>query len=79
MKVIETQRGFRRIMYNSYSNEPKPELLIGESSAIGDYDDAYNNPGSSYLWVGEHHHLNRDEVKMMIQKMQNWIDGKRLF
>jgi len=52
--------------------------LIQESSAIGDYEDAFDKPGSSFLWVGRYHHLNRMEVAELIERMQHWLDTGRL-
>ncbi len=51
--------------------------LIQESSAIGDYEDSEDNVGSSYLWVGNDHHLNREEVSLLVHIMSSWlIDGR---
>jgi hypothetical protein len=52
--------------------------LIQESSAIGDYEDSFDCPGSSYLWVGDDHHLDREEVAELIENMQHWLDNGRL-
>ena len=79
MNAIKTERGFTRVLHEKYQNMPgEMTVLIQESSAIGDYDDALNNPGSSFLWVGEDHHLNREEVAELITRMQHWLDTKRL-
>ena len=79
MKAHKTERGFIIVTEERYSSKSvEMTRLIGELSAIGDYDDAFDNPGSSYLWVGEHHHLNREEVKELIDRMQYWLDNKRL-
>ena len=58
--------------------EKKETRLIEESSAIGGYRDSLDKPGSSYLWVGEDHHLNRKEVSGLIKRLQFWVDNKRL-
>ena len=52
--------------------------LIQESSAMGDYKNSWERPGSSYLWVGEYHHLNREEVKELIKRMKHWLRKCRL-
>ena len=79
MKTIETDRGFRIVTHERYTGEPKKETrLIQESSAIEGGELAFENPGSSFLWIGQDHHLNREEVSDLIEKLQFWIDNKRL-
>lgn len=79
----ESPRGFGTIMRVDYNNEmygPNATFsrLISRSSAVGDYEDSMERPGSSFLWVGEHHHLNREEVKDLINYMQEWLDTGRI-
>jgi hypothetical protein len=76
MRTIQTERGF--IMVECRTNSGDYRRLVQESSAIGPYDDAIDNPGSSYLWVGEDHHLNREDVRELIRQLQHWFDNKRL-
>ena len=57
MRTVETSRGFRVIEAPDYPPTGETSRLVQESSAIGDYDDAAKNAGSSYLWFGEKHHL----------------------
>lgn len=79
MKAFKTERGFIRVNHERYASEPTEEaVLIAESSAIGGYDDSMELPGSSYLWIGEAHHLDREGVADMIRRMQHWLDHKRL-
>ena len=86
MKIIKTERGFYVLTHPKYLDVECQERLVGESSAIGDYEDSdgnivdlpYDKPGSSYLWVGEHHHLNRQEVQALIEHLQDWLRYKRL-
>jgi hypothetical protein len=78
MKSIKTNRGFIIVEHPRYLNGKENARLIQESSAIGDYDDSFKEPGSSYLWVGEHHHLNREEVGELIKRMQRWLQVGRL-
>jgi len=77
MKIKASDRGFRFLMHMQYP-EPLEGRLLSESSVIGDYDDALDNPGSSALWVGDEFHLNREEVAFMVSAMQHWLDSKRL-
>ena len=79
MRVLENDRGFRKVVAEKYQNEPGEFTgLIAESSAIGDYDDSMEMPGSSYLWVGQDHHLNREEIADLIVYLQSWLRDKRL-
>lgn len=79
MKTVVNGRGFREVTHNKYASEPKKDkTLIQESSAIGEYEDSYEKPGSSYLWIGEDHHLNRDEIGELIERLQFWLENKRL-
>ena len=77
MKAIKTDRGFIRVEHKSYVGR-LPMRLIQESSAMGPHEFNVNNPGSSYLWVGENHHLNREEIAEMIERMQYWLNTGRL-
>jgi len=78
MKYELSNRGFGFIMHPTYANRPEEARLISESSAVGDYEDSMDSPGSSYLWVGEHHHLNREEVEELVIRMQGWLTVGRL-
>lgn len=78
MKITTTQKGFRVLEHDTYGNDPKPARLIQESSAIGDYQDSFDRPGSSYLWVGADHHLNREEVVELINHLKRWVSIGRL-
>ncbi len=75
MKTEKTNRGFFVVTHEKYKNEPgEMTRLIQESSAIGDYENSFSCPGSSYLWVGQDHHLNREEVAELITRMQRWLE-----
>ena len=79
MKTTKTDRGFVQVWDEKYKHTPgEMSLLISESSAVGDYEDSLERPGSSYLWVGLGHHLNREEVQELITRMQTWVDTGRL-
>lgn len=32
-----------------------------------------DNPGSSFLWVGNDHHLNREEVTELVSRLLWWL------
>ena len=79
MQSKKTERGFVVVTHEKYQNKPGEfTQLIQESSAIGDYDDSFDKPGSSFLWVGQDHHLNREEVEELIGRMQYWLSTGRL-
>lgn len=72
MELKQTSRGFDWIEHPAYSiGEVK--RLASQSSAIGDYDDSLDRPGSSFLWIGESHHLNREEVAEFVKYLQAWL------
>lgn len=75
IRSYKTSRGFHGYEAEKYQNERGEFIrLVQESSAIGDADDAFDKPGSSFLWVCEHLHLSREEVVSLIQHMQRWVD-----
>jgi len=77
--IIQTSgRGFISVMSPSYLPPYEKMRLISESSAIGNYDNSIDNPGSSYLWIGQDHHLNREEVAELIEYMRHWLEHGKL-
>lgn len=79
MHAKKSERGYTFVLEEKYQNK-RGEFtpIIGESSAIGDYDDSMAKPGSSFLWVGNDHHLNREQVRELIQRMEHWLATGRL-
>jgi hypothetical protein len=68
-----TERGFERLMAPHY---PQGHMLrlAQQSSAIDvQVADSFARPGMSYLWIGEHHHLNRTEVQQLTQHLIRWL------
>lgn len=45
----KTERGFAQVEFKDANGY---ECSLQQSSAIGDYDDAMDNPGSSFVWLG---------------------------
>lgn len=83
MRAEQTPRGFVCVVHPlniqpDNAKEIQETRLVQESSAIGDYEDSFSKPGSSYLWFGEDHHLNREEVKELVDKLNHWLEHKRL-
>lgn len=72
MKVETTGRGFEIIKFEDHN---KQSCSLQQSSGIGDYEDAYDRPGSSFLWFGidgQRMHLSREQVADLIQHLQAW-------
>ena len=79
MRVKQTDRNFRFIEHVTRpAHVAASAKLLQESSMIGDYENSWDEPGSSFLWIGPDHHLNREEVREMIEHMQYWLDNGRL-
>ena len=71
-----TSRGFEKVDHLKYPpvEDGQPlARLVQQSSIIGDYPDATFKPGSSGLWVGKDHHLDREEVKELADRLQAWL------
>jgi hypothetical protein len=73
MNLTKTERGFERIDHDTYIDGMGDKRLVAASSAIGDYPDAFDRPGSSFLWIGENHHLSREEVKEFAVRLNAWF------
>lgn len=73
MNLYKTDRGFEVVDHLSYGNTPMPLRLVSQSSAIGDYEDSFDRPGTSFLWVGDNHHLNREEVAELRDRLTAWL------
>ena len=78
-----TDRSFQLVTHPSFAavdvgNEDDPRL-VQQSSAIGDYPDSMDEPGSSFLWVGMTHHLNREQVRELVQRLEHWLATGKLF
>jgi hypothetical protein len=82
MNVEKSERGFENLMHSSYPAKATgggaPARLAGQSSAIGDYEDSWERPGSSFLWIGQQHHLNREEVDRFARHLLEWVATGKL-
>lgn len=80
MQIEKNDRGFKSITHPIYADdEGNVSRIITESSAINfHYVDGLDIPGSSYLWFGEDHHLNREEVLKLKDALDHWLKHKRL-
>lgn len=75
MRYAKSARGFEVVTSPTYDTDRSRDAndrVVRQSSAIGDYEDA--RPGSSFLWLGEHHHLNREEVAELRDRLAAWLE-----
>lgn len=72
MNVTHTDRGFELIRHPMYGSMQDARIVM-QSSAIRGYTDSFDKPGSSCLWFGEHHLLNREEVAELVEHLQAWL------
>lgn len=75
MKIEVSSRGYQHVLHPEYLDETKVTRLISQSSAIGDYEDAMDRPGSSFLWIGANHHLNREQVAELKNLLALWLES----
>ncbi len=75
MYVTKSERGFQFLNHETQleTNRERYSRLANQSSAIGDYKDSMERPGSSFLRIGDYHHLNREEVREFIKHLQAWV------
>ncbi len=81
MKTETTNRGFDLLSHPVYPpSNPRnaSDRLVQASSVVGEYDDALERPGSSALWIGDNHHLCREEVAELVGHLTRWLDTGRL-
>jgi hypothetical protein len=74
MRFTTTERGFDLVLHEMYPPNGNECRLVQESSAIGDYEDSVSRPGTSFLWFGDHHQLNREEVEELASRLRHWLD-----
>ena len=77
MRLEISNRGFEYVTHPAYGNNVSTRLM-SQSSAVGDHEDAYDKPGSSFLWVGNDHHLSREEVRELINRLESWLASNTL-
>ena len=68
-----TNRNFRIIKFTDINQK---DCSLQESSAILDYDDSLQKPGSSSVWLGRDEarmHLDRGSVRALIAKLHWWL------
>lgn len=81
-KYSKNARNFELIEFRDAYDK---ECSLQQSSIIGEYDDAYDRPGSSCVWLGRdpdpadtqsstRMHLNREQVADLVDQLQCWLD-----
>ena len=75
MRIERPGRGFEVIYFPVYA-DPRGRLsrLVGQSSAIDNTHRGFDNPGSSFLWVGSEHHLSREEAEELARRILQWVN-----
>jgi hypothetical protein len=73
MKVEKTNRGFE-IIY--FKDRYDMACSLQQSSAIDDTERGFENPGSSFIWLGssERMHLDRETVTELIKHLKKWVE-----
>jgi len=74
MQFSRTERGFGVLEHEGYPPGKGLLRLAQHSSAIGPYPDSFDRPGTSYLWIGRDHHLDREEVAELIRHLSAWVE-----
>lgn len=74
----KTLRGFPQLVHPTHKNPDVPTALLEQSSMIDFSQPDSQTPGTSYLWVGKDHHLNRAEVQELVVHLQRWLDKGHL-
>lgn len=74
MHSERTDRGFVRVLERMYP----PEHPLEDGSYEPLLQESSMAPCGSYLWIGDHHHLNREQVKELIKRMKYWLKTGRL-
>lgn len=77
MEIKVSDRGFEFLVTDKYPPNGTETRIVSQSSAIGDYDDSMDKPGSSYLWIGDAH-LDRKQVKRLVKHLKHWLNTGRL-
>lgn len=73
MRVERTPRGFEIIDHPAYVPGHESCRLVQQSSAVGKYPDAFDRPGTSFLWFGDKHHLDREQVAELVDHLNAWL------
>lgn len=79
MKFGRNQRGFTVIEHDVYPpRDGETARVVQASSSIGEHSDSLDTPGSSFLWVGDRHHLDREQVRELRDALTRWLESGEL-
>lgn len=80
MKVTKSERGFEFLEHDVYPPDADElySRLASQSSALDMEYEGNAQPGSSYLWIGQNHHLNRKQVEQFVAHLQSWLETGQL-
>lgn len=79
MTVETTDRNFQLLTHPVYTCADQASRLVQCSSAIDSAaPGGLERPGSSFLWIGQDHHLDRAEVRELIGHLEAWLATGRL-
>lgn len=77
-EVFAGDRGFPALRFKDSDGR---HCIVSTSSCIGNYDDAFERPGTSFLWFqamddGSNSGmlLNREQISGLIARLQEWLD-----
>lgn len=72
--ISRTPAGYEVIYFDGPHRETAPSTarLVQQSSAIRPYPGAFDKPGSSCLWVGDHH-LDQEAVAELAIRLMAWV------
>ena len=76
--VEKTDRGFE---FFELGDDRYNKMVVQQSSAVGEYEDSFDRPGSSYLGVRfkdpdakiQMAHLSREEVAGLVTRCEAWL------
>jgi hypothetical protein len=66
MHIIKGKRGFEFLMHGTTLAPLEEQRLASQSSA--------DHPGTSFLWIGNNHHLGREDVAQLVRHLQAWLE-----
>lgn len=81
-KVTYPGRGFEVIEFKDRGHQ---NCTLQQSSAIGDYENSFSKPGSSFVWLGYNEpdmidgnaycrmHLDREQAQALINHLTQWL------
>lgn len=73
MNIEWDHRGFCVLTHRGYPVSRGENLRLAQESSAIDFS-VGNPPGGSFLWIGQDHHLSRQQVAEFIKHLQRWLD-----